>query len=174
MNRSAARAQITATMKREKDLQHDALIMIDLENFKEANATYGHQFGDEVLQYIADTLRGSVRGSDIVARLGGDEFLVFVDCSEAPQIPAQRIFERISRDYNDYVPGVCMGIAMARPEDDFEALFHRADVALCSLKSEHKSGYRFYDDVPKDQCIALDAQAAERETQMKQAEEAAC
>jgi putative two-component system response regulator len=171
MKRNAAQGQVEAMLRRKNDQRHDALILIDLDNFKESNAVFGRHFGDEVLQYVADILRNCVRGSDIVARLGGAEFMVFVDCNDTPQIPTQRIFERLSSEYRAYVPDICMGIAMVVQEDSFDSLLHRADIALCSLKSEKKNGYRFYDDVPQQAREALEACVAERRKQARLDEE---
>jgi diguanylate cyclase (GGDEF)-like protein len=171
MKRTAAQSQIEAIMQRKNERRNDALIVIDLDNFQEASTAFGHHFGDEVLQYVADTLRNCVRGSDIVARLGSAEFMVFVDCSDSPQIPAQRIFERLSSEYHEYIPAICMGIAMAEQEDSFDALLHRTDIALCSLKKEKKNGYRFYDDVPQQEREALESCANEHREQARQEEE---
>jgi diguanylate cyclase (GGDEF)-like protein len=55
-----------------------ALIMIDLDNFKEINDTFGHRMGDEVLKVVGETLRKEARGADVVVRYGGDEFLVIM------------------------------------------------------------------------------------------------
>jgi putative two-component system response regulator len=171
MKRTAAQSQIEAIMQRKNERRNDALIVIDLDNFQEASTAFGHHFGDEVLQYVADTLRNCVRGSDIVARLGSAEFMVFVDCSDSPQIPAQRIFERLSSEYHEYIPAICMGIAMAEQEDSFDALLHRTDIALCSLKKEKKNGYRFYDDVPQKDREALESCANEHREQARREEE---
>lgn len=60
-----------------------ALILFDLDFFKLSNDTYGHKFGDEILQTFSDILLNSIRGYDFCARFGGDEFVaVFSDCSE--------------------------------------------------------------------------------------------
>jgi diguanylate cyclase (GGDEF)-like protein len=54
------------------------IMMIDIDNFKEHNDNFGHQFGDEVLKYIAEIIKSDLRASDIFGRYGGDEFLVFL------------------------------------------------------------------------------------------------
>ena len=56
-----------------------ALLLVDIDRFEEINATYGHLFGDEVLQLLAHALRAGTREGDLRARVGGDEFLVFFE-----------------------------------------------------------------------------------------------
>ena len=55
-----------------------AMLMADIDNFKNFNDTYGHQLGDEILINVADMLKSSRRGSDIVARYGGEEFVLLL------------------------------------------------------------------------------------------------
>jgi diguanylate cyclase (GGDEF)-like protein/PAS domain S-box-containing protein len=62
-----------------------ALLVLDLDGFKEVNDTYGHSAGDQVLCAVADALRSRLRESDIVARLGGDEFAVLLPRETAPE-----------------------------------------------------------------------------------------
>jgi diguanylate cyclase (GGDEF)-like protein len=54
------------------------IMMIDIDRFKKINDTFGHQFGDQVLRYVAETIRNNVRASDVLGRYGGEEFLVFL------------------------------------------------------------------------------------------------
>ncbi len=54
------------------------VLMMDIDHFKQINDTYGHQYGDRVLKYVAATIRSDIRASDVVGRYGGEEFLVFL------------------------------------------------------------------------------------------------
>lgn len=63
----------------ERYRRHGALVIIDLNKFKEINDTFGHQQGDKALVHAANILRRSTRSSDVVARLGGDEFVVLLE-----------------------------------------------------------------------------------------------
>ncbi len=55
------------------------MLLIDIDNFRKANDEYGHQSGDEILQYIGNTIKNSIRSADIAARMSGDEFLIFME-----------------------------------------------------------------------------------------------
>ena len=70
-----------------------ALLMIDLDDFKLVNDTLGHLFGDEVLRWAAEQIRGALRGSDVAARYGGDEFAVILP--DTPAAGAREVGERI-------------------------------------------------------------------------------
>ncbi|WP_293445318.1 bifunctional diguanylate cyclase/phosphodiesterase [Persephonella sp.] len=73
-----------------------SLILIDLDNFKYINDTYGHNVGDVVLKSVADMLEASIRDGDLVARIGGDEFVILL--SETPLLEAVKVAERIRRN----------------------------------------------------------------------------
>lgn len=78
LNHAAAKLRIRERMD-ERPEGRFALAVLDLDLFKQANDTYGHLFGDELLKHLADGLRACVRGGDVAARVGGDEFLVFLE-----------------------------------------------------------------------------------------------
>ena len=73
-----------------------SLILIDLDNFKYVNDTYGHNIGDAVLKSVADQLEASIRDGDVVARIGGDEFVILL--SETSLSDAVKVAERIRRN----------------------------------------------------------------------------
>ncbi len=75
-------------------------IMIDVDNFKEANDSYGHLTGDSVLRDLAKLLSGSIRKVDIIGRYGGDEFLVILP--ETPLAAAREVAERIQQNVRQY------------------------------------------------------------------------
>ncbi|WP_456382819.1 putative bifunctional diguanylate cyclase/phosphodiesterase [Persephonella sp.] len=78
---------------------HFSLILIDLDNFKYINDTYGHHTGDMVLKSVADILESSIRDGDLVARIGGDEFVIML--SETPLEQAIQVAERIRKNLEE-------------------------------------------------------------------------
>lgn len=131
-------------------VQH-AFFLIDLDNFKEVNDTWGHLCGDNLLVRFANTLISSFTSADIIGRVGGDEFLVFVpnikSYAEAKRI-AQRIVSRGSNIYleNKRIITVSVGMSVF-PKDaqSYDALFRSADLALYQAKRKGKNGFCAYD-----------------------------
>jgi putative two-component system response regulator len=130
-----------------------AMLLFDLDGFKQVNDHFGHLFGDEVLQQAAGRFLQTVPGGDIVARVGGDEFLVFL--RELPDPEAARLCaEQISGALNDAFgrmmtecrPSCSVGIAMC-PGDgtDFNTLFRCSDIALYRAKGAGKDCIELYD-----------------------------
>ena len=119
-----------------------ALLLLDLDRFKEVNDTLGHQIGDELLQQIGPRLQAHLRATDLLARLGGDEFAI-----PAPETGDLRtacaLAERIVESLGEPFPigglaveiGVSIGIAMF-PEHGLDALelLQRANVAMYTAK----------------------------------------
>ncbi len=125
-----------------------ALLVIDLDHFKELNDTLGHHAGDRVLAQLGPRIGSVLRADDDVARLGGDEFAVLLDDA----LQAQRVGERIAVALGERftVEGIelqvaaSIGVALF-PEHghDAETLLQRADVAMYQAKSGH-TGTEFY------------------------------
>jgi len=123
-----------------------AVVMFDLDHFKSANDTYGHLFGNEVLIYLADKLRRSIRSGDIAARVGGDEFLVALEYVDSLESIIDRIFHLLIGQYKQFPISLSMGVADTEQIGrDFETLFHAADQALYAAKRGGRGRYCFYD-----------------------------
>jgi diguanylate cyclase (GGDEF)-like protein len=128
-----------------------AVMLIDLDHFKEINDTLGHHLGDALLQQIGPRLAGTLRAHDMMSRLGGDEFgLVLPDLDdEASAIRvAERILEELERpiavDSLQLDVSGSIGIALYPTHSlDVETLLRRADVAMYAAK-ESGSGYEVY------------------------------
>jgi diguanylate cyclase (GGDEF)-like protein len=153
-NRALFQSNLRETIEsRSKRDGHElvAVMLMDLDHFKEINDTLGHHFGDLLLQEIGPRLSTVLRDEDLLARLGGDEFGILL-----PNIPdvetaigvAERILEELEKPLS--VEGLqldvtgSIGIAIyPQHSRDVEALIRRADVAMYSAK-ESRGGYEVY------------------------------
>lgn len=121
------------------------LIIVDLDDFKTINDRYGHSVGGEVLMAIGDTIKHVFRSNDILGRFGGDEFVILVDACDDPAVVRERVgaFQRRVYQLSFSAPAlrVCCsaGAAFKRENDDFSAMFSRADRALYAAKREGKN-----------------------------------
>ncbi len=121
------------------------LVSIDLDDFKNANDTYGHHLGDELLATVADRIRTTLRPTDAAGRLGGDEFAVlFVDMDMEDGITAAKrlsdlITARMVLHGRSVKPSASLGVAASQDEAmDASRLFFMADLALYKAKAEGK------------------------------------
>jgi len=165
-NRSLFREQLHGALARSRRLQRrTALLMVDLDNFKQINDTLGHTAGDQVLEEVGRRLREAVRAYDAVARrdgtvhgavarLGGDEFLVAAGDLHAAQ-DATRVAARLLEsfrepftvDAGEFFVTASIGIAVS-PDDGMgmEDLLKHADVALYHAKGAGRNTFEFYSD----------------------------
>jgi diguanylate cyclase (GGDEF)-like protein len=129
-----------------------ALILLDLDRFKDINDTLGHPVGDRVLQVVAARIEQAVRPGDLVARLGGDEFAVLL-LGLDDEITANDVAERIRAALHEPISlegtfvdlDASLGIALFPDHgDDFDQLHRRADVAMYVAKSSG-GGVAVYD-----------------------------
>lgn len=127
------------------------LLNIDLNGFKQVNDTFGHKIGDELLKYVANKMRSSIRSSDILARIGGDEFVVVLHRITEPA-DIEHIMSKIhhsvesnsvSLDNKEIRPSLCIGyttfIGQGNPKKIPE-LLARADKNMYRNKILRKSG----------------------------------
>lgn len=126
-----------------------AVVLLDIDDFKDINDFYGHDVGDDVLRTLADFLRGHFRGTDIVGRLGGDEFMALmegVDSREKLTQALSRLRQGLSRLHAGEVRVGCSAGAVLFPEggDCFDALYKSADVALYEAKRAGKGRFSVY------------------------------
>ena len=130
-----------------------AVLIFDLDRFKEINDTLGHPVGDALLKAVAERLRSCVRESTTVARLGGDEFAIIEDVTEAG-VEATALVARIQQvlsvpfDLGDHqvLIGTSIGIATA-PGDgtDCDDILKNADLALYQAKADGRGTHRFFE-----------------------------
>ena len=126
-----------------------AVVLLDIDDFKEINDFYGHDVGDDVLRTLADFLRGHFRGTDIVGRLGGDEFMALmegVDSAERLMHALTRLKQGLARLHAGEVRVGCSAGAALFPENDdsFDALYKSADVALYNAKRTGKGRFSLF------------------------------
>ena len=118
-----------------------AILLIDLDNFKCYNDTYGHDVGDLLLSRVAFTLKNNLRASDFAARWGGEEFLVMVNTqvAEADQL-AERLRSAVEKmDFGEDRISISIGGTIALQKDDLPSLIKRADTALYRAKSQGRN-----------------------------------
>lgn len=130
-----------------------AVLMIDVDHFKEINDTQGHDVGDQVLQIVAKRLLRSTRSVDTVGRLGGDEFAVILphltNLSEDDR-PISRLHRKLSAPMTiggrEIFPSFSIGVARF-PEDgeDAATLLKNGDIALYEAKRNGRNQWQFFD-----------------------------
>jgi diguanylate cyclase (GGDEF)-like protein len=121
-----------------------AVLLLDLDRFKEINDTLGHVFGDQVLVEVAKRLRASVRERDLVVRLGGDEFLLLFEEVDPGHVLAraggvlQALREPLQLPSTTINLDASMGVVLAPAHGEgAETLMRRADIALYDAKAQH-------------------------------------
>ena len=131
-----------------------AVLLIDLDEFKAVNDSYGHVAGDNLLIAVGKRLRAALRDTDIAARLGGDEFVIVLPACANPQIPiqvAERVLaafvEPFDIDRHRVAVGVSIGIAIAGPNDETaDDLVRNADIAMYLAKSRGKARLEVFNE----------------------------
>lgn len=142
------RAGVKVINARLAQISRGVLFMLDLDNFKSVNDTYGHAAGDKLLIAIAGILEETFRADDIVARVGGDEFVALLSGSNNEEVARQRAQELLDRVRDLRVEGIgavaSISIGAASAPDHgrtYEALSVVADEALYSVKNGGKGGF---------------------------------
>ena len=132
------------------DLNSTIMLIIDVDDFKTINDTYGHEVGDRILKKVANTLSGFFRSDDYICRIGGDEFVVFmVHADETQNRLIESKINQINIELSNKEEGladasISVGIAHGRNAKDPASLFKQADSALYETKRKGKRGYTFY------------------------------
>jgi diguanylate cyclase (GGDEF)-like protein len=124
-----------------------AIMMIDVDYFKQINDRYGHPAGDEVLRRLAHLMRSVVRGNDYVARYGGEEFCILLPVTSESQAAAlaerlRRLYSELSIDWNGTLlqSTVSIGVADSRQAGtDLETLIKAVDTALYQAKHQGRN-----------------------------------
>ena len=130
-----------------------ALLLMDLDRFKEVNDTFGHGFGDTLLKQVAFRLQNQLSAADTVARLGGDEFAIVIpDAADADFVAAtaRRVLNSLEQPFviegQVLEVGASIGVALYPAHGtDVRTLLRRADVAMYAAK-QAQTGYAFHRD----------------------------
>jgi diguanylate cyclase (GGDEF)-like protein len=131
-----------------------AVLLMDVDNFKAINDTFGHEFGDRVLKAIGNRLSGVTRASDTFARLGGDEFmLIMTETNQRKDAvaTAQKILDSFGEPFSIEGRPVSLstsiGIAIY-PDDaeDMETLMKKSDAAMYFSKAHGRNQFKFFND----------------------------
>ncbi len=135
-NHRAMALCVSRTLIGEQDETH-ALLIVDVDNFRQYNDTYGHLFGDAVLKSVAQALRVTFRSRDHLGRTGGDEFTVLMRHASQRAVVDRKVrqvrdkFSLLCQDLHIEVQlTLSVGIAFSCAGDDFEVLYERADQEL--------------------------------------------
>jgi diguanylate cyclase (GGDEF)-like protein len=142
-NRRALEEILAAEISRAQRFAHQlAVVLLDLDRFKEINDSFGHAAGDVMLRAVSRLLTSLARQGDTVARWGGEEFVVVLP--ETDLAGAQRFAERLRRTIEAHAVGemktsASCGVATMLPEDNVEELLGAADQALYQAKSNGRN-----------------------------------
>lgn len=155
-NRGRLKEKLRDALARNRDDHGVAVLLIDLDRFKDVNDSYGHEVGDAILITFAAVLHRVIRACDTAARFGGDEFAVVLDAVAGPAeatAVAQRVLGEAARPTlvadRPITIHASIGIAFVGPEDpacDPNALLRRADLAMYTAK-RNRTGWACYDHV---------------------------
>lgn len=146
--------EIVTDLLRKHGEQSSIILMIDIDNFKGINDTYGHDMGDKVIISICNIIKSNFRDTAIIGRMGGDEFLVCLseklECDNIHAILKQLIsdVQNFSIPYKeDIVKDVTVSIGLVDTfgNENFDQLYHYADSAMYKAKSNGKNQYFVYD-----------------------------
>lgn len=152
-----------------------ALLMLDLDHFKDINDSFGHAIGDELLQRVASRMRTHLREADTLARLGGDEFAVMVTGLRR-HLDAARVAEQLIEllaapvqlsNGAEIQPGVSIGISLSQHHEagSAEEMLQKADAALYRAKAQGRGSYAYFSSELTQQA----AQRVEMEMRLRRA-----
>ena len=143
----------------ERNHKIGALVMLDLDDFKTLNDTWGHEAGDQLLVELAQRLTGTVREGDTVARLGGDEFVLLLENladdrataaahAEAVVLKVLALFSQpFHPQQREYLTTASVGVALFGDSGkaSADAVMGQADMAMYQAKGAGRNAYRFFD-----------------------------
>lgn len=141
-NHMTTKKLVNERIKKQSAYSTDALILIDCDNFKGINDTFGHLEGDEALRNVSEVLKTNFRQKDIIGRIGGDEFCVYmkdIPSKKAVELKSAGLISQISEKDKKHNLTFSIGIAFLNEERDYNELFEKADLALYQAKDEGRA-----------------------------------
>lgn len=131
----------------QKPFQKHALILLDIDNFKSINDTYGHMAGDKVLKALSAALKRCFSQKAVLGRFGGDEFIVFLQNLQDPAALCQKLDSLLTVHSENYSVTNSFGVAIFPDDaDNYDCLFARADHALYTAKRT-KNKYILFSEI---------------------------
>lgn len=140
-NAAAIRELVSEGLAQRDGRKIDALLLVDLDDFKHVNDSHGHLAGDQVLEQFSQCLKQTFRGTDLIGRVGGDEFVVYVRDVPSTDFIRER-FRRLVHHMQavDTVPiTISGGIVLVQKETPYDAVFQAADEALYQAKGNGRN-----------------------------------
>jgi diguanylate cyclase len=149
LNRRGFTSALAASLTSERADRGNAVLLMDLDRFKEVNDALGHAVGDDLLRMVGPRVQGCLGSQDMLGRLGGDEFAILLTGRSSPTAVAQQVTRALGEPF--HLPGISLhagasiGIALVDDHDsDASAVLRRADVAMYDAK-ETGCGFAVYD-----------------------------
>lgn len=153
-NKKTVEKHIKEFLKDAEKSQEHAFFIIDLDDFKNINDSYGHMFGDWVLLEIANRLKEVFETYDIIGRIGGDEFIIFAKNREKEEIEelASKVCKILADTQGNTTPISCsVGISwFCKDGITFEELYQKADMALYEAKNSGRNQFVIYHGPQKE------------------------
>lgn len=144
LNREYAEKWVSEHLRDGKE-RRSVLMLLDLDNMKEANSSRGRMFGDEILVHVAELLRENTKEGGLAARISGDEFLVFLPCESGIEQAVRKMDSVIKSDYKGFPVSVCIGATgIDGSSKNYSSLFREADLALMAAKKKGKGQCECY------------------------------
>lgn len=151
LNKRACKEYVSDAISSNKDMHYVA--MIDIDDFKNINDTYGHLYGDKVILKVASIINSTLNGRGIVGRFGGDEFFIFTNwINTESQLRSiltslkQKVRDEMSQGENGCIVTLSIGVCQY-PDNgsDYDTLVNKADKCLYIAKNKGKNRYIIYD-----------------------------
>jgi diguanylate cyclase (GGDEF)-like protein len=141
LNATAVKEAIFKVLEEREGERPHFFILLDIDNFKEINDTYGHLFGDQVLGHLGESLRAIFANQGIVGRFGGDEFCAYISNGatlEEVLFSCKMVAQKMGSSVGGIKASLSFGVTEVMRDEPFEQFFKRADASLYTAKLNGK------------------------------------